>query len=235
MLELLSFEPSGWGSQLAEGAWLTIRLAFATLPFGLALGLVLALAINGRNVILSKVAVVFSTIFRALPELLTIFIIYYGSQFLIQGVVGLFFPGFTLEINGFLAGMIALGIVFASFAAEIFVASINAIPKGQIEAAKAIGLSPSDTFRSIVLPQLWRLALPGLGNLWFVLLKDTALVSVIALSDLMRQTTLAVANTKEPLFFYAVACAIYLIMSLISGSVIRVLEQRANVAYKGAR
>ncbi|MCM2435770.1 ABC transporter permease [Agrobacterium rosae] len=234
-MELLSFSDNGWGRQLVEGAWLTIRLAGATLPFGIFLGLLLAFAITGKNRMLAKIAVGFTTIFKALPELLTIFIIYYGSQFAFQSALNVFFSGVKVEIPAFVAGMAALGVVFASFAAEIFVASTNAVPKGQYEAASAIGLSSSDAWWSVIFPQMWRLALPGLGNLWFVLLKDTALVSAIALSDLMRQTSIAVANTKQPIFFYVVACAIYLVMSLVSSGVIRLMETRANAAYVGAR
>ncbi|MDX7952563.1 ABC transporter permease subunit [Lichenihabitans sp. Uapishka_5] len=233
--QLLSFGPEGWGSQLASGVWLTIRLAVATLPFGLASGLLLAIMINGRNRMLSRAALVFTTIFRALPELLTIFIIYYGLQFLIQAVVDAAWPGTSIEINGFLAGLFALGVVFASFASEIFVAGLRALPKGQAEAAHALGLSRGTAFVSVIAPQLFRLTLPGVGNLWFVLLKDTALVSVISLSDLMRQTTIAVSNTKQPIFFYGVTCLIYLCLSLVSGAVVALLEVRTNRAYRGAR
>jgi polar amino acid transport system permease protein len=235
LFQLLSFGPDGWGSQLAAGAWLTLRLAAATLPFGLALGLTLALLITNGNRITQRIALGFATVFRALPELLTIFIIYYGGQLLIQKILNWIEPGRTIEISGFIAGMIALGIVFGSFASETFVAALRAVPKGQAEAAEALGLSRAAAFQSVILPQLWRLALPGIGNLWFTLLKDTALVSVISLSDLMRQTTLAVSNTKQPLFFYAVTCLIYLLLSLLSGRVVAFLENRSNAAYARAR
>lgn len=235
MLELLSFGPAGWGSQLAEGAWLTLRLALATLPVGMAIGLLLALAVLYAPKPLAILATGVTTTFRGLPELLTLFIIYYGAQFAIQGVIKLFRDGEPVEINGFVAGMVALGLVFGSFASEIFIAAIRAVPKGQFEAADAIGLSKRPAWLGVILPQVFRLALPGLGNLWFVLLKDTALVSAIALPDLMRQTTLAVASTKEPLFFYAIVCALYLSMSLVSSGVVRLLEQRAERPYTRGR
>ncbi|WP_394890500.1 ABC transporter permease [Mesorhizobium sp. AaZ16] len=235
LLHLLSFDPSGWGRQLATGAWLTIRLALTTLPFGLLIGLALALAINGRQRWLSLGATSFTTVFRALPELLTIFMIYYGAQIGIQKIADAFLPGQVVEIDGFVAGVFALGIVFASFASETFVAGLRAIPRGQIEAAQSLGLGRYTIFVSVVLPQLWRLTLPGLGNLWLVLLKDTALVSVISLNDLMRQTSLAVANTKEPLFFYAVTCMIYFAISLVSGHFVGLLEARSNRGFEAAR
>lgn len=234
LLKLLSFGPDGWGQALLDGLWLTIRLALATLPLGLALGLALAVLMIGRNRLLAKAATVFTMVFRALPELLTLFIIYYGGQILLESITSRLFGG-TVEINGFLAGMIALGIVFASFSSEIFVAGLRAIPQGQHEAAAALGLSRTRTFVSVTLPQLWRLVLPGLGNLWFVLLKDTSLVSIISLADLMRQTQLAVANTKEPLFFYAVTCLIYLTVSVASSAVVSALEARSNRGIAGGR
>ncbi|SCB47418.1 ABC transporter permease [Rhizobium multihospitium] len=233
MSDLLS--PDGWGWQLLKGLWLTIRLALTTLPIGLASGLLLALLINGGNVWLAKIAVLFTTVFRSLPELLTLFIIYFGGQQALQYLSRLVTGHEIGEISGFLAGIIALGIVFASFSSEIFVAGLRAIPRGQREAAAALGLSRGRTFLSVILPQLWRLVLPGLGNLWFVLLKDTALVSVISLNDLMRQTQLAVASTKEPLFFFAITCLIYLAVSLLSSGAISRMEARANRGYVGGR
>ncbi|MHC2297945.1 ABC transporter permease [Rhizobium mongolense] len=235
LLNLLSFGPEGWGEPLLDGLWLTMRLAVATLPFGLALGLGLALLIDGRNRWLAGASTIFATTFRALPELLTLFIIYYGGGALIQAASQALFGVSYGEVSGFLAGMIALGIVFASFASEIFVAALRAIPRGQHEAAASLGLSRSRSFISIIAPQLWRLSLPGLGNLWFVLLKDTSLVSIISLADLMRQTQLAVANTKEPLFFYAITCLVYLAVSMLSSSFVSFLEGRSNRGFNGGR
>lgn len=235
LLSLLSLGPGGWGRALASGLGVTISLALATLPFGLALGLLLALAMNGGNRLLSALATGFGTAFRALPELLTLFIIYYGGQIALTSAAKAVGLDIQVSLNAFLAGMIALGIVFAAFASEIFVAALRAVPRGQHEAAAALGLVPRHAFLDVVWPQVFRLALPGLGNLWFVLLKDTSLVSIIALSDLMRQTTLAVANTKEPLFFYAVTCLIYLATSLATGQVVNALERGARRGTAGAR
>ncbi len=180
-------------------------------------------------------AKVFATAFRALPELLTLFIIYYGAQLgLTAALRAVGYEG-DFVLSAFAAGMVALGIVYAAFASEIRVAAMRAVPLGQHEAAAALGLSPRAAFFDVIWPQVFRLALPGLGNLWFVLLKDTSLVSVIALADLMRQTNLAVANTKEPLFFYSVTCAIYLLVSLLTGQIVNALETRAARGLSGAR
>ena len=215
LLGLLSFGPDGWGDEIAAGTWLTIRLAAATLPFGLAVGFVVGLMRNSRSRWLSVPGNLFATIFRALPELLTLFIVYYGGQFLIQWIVS-FFSDTYVEVNGFVAGLVALGLVFAAFASEVFLGAFRSIGVGQYEAAAAVGLTPFQAMRLVIVPQLLRYALPGLANLWLVLLKETSLVSIIALNDLLRQTSVAVGATKEPFFFYLVACLIYLAMSIVS-------------------
>ena len=215
LFSLLSYGPDGWGDEIAEGVWLTVRLALATLPLGLFIGLLVALAKNSDEPILRAAANVYTTIFRGLPELLTLFIVYFGGQILLSRLIGLFTDAYV-EVSGFVAGMIALGLVFSAFASEVFLGALRGIPPGQYEAGSALGLTRLKTLRLIILPQLIRLALPGLSNLWLVLLKDTALVSIIALDDLLRKTNIAVGVTKEPFFFYLIACLIYLVLSLIS-------------------
>ncbi|TCT13546.1 amino acid ABC transporter membrane protein 1 (PAAT family) [Tepidamorphus gemmatus] len=215
LFALLEFGPDGWGDEIAAGAWLTIRLAVATLPLGLFLGFLIALARDSSHAPLRIFGDAFATVFRGLPELLTLFIIYYGGQIALQKLVNVFAETYV-EINGFVAGMIALGVVFAAFSSEVFLAALRAISKGQIEAARALGLTPFQTLRLVTFPQLWRYALPGIANLWLVLLKDTSLVSIIALNDLLRMTNVAVGATKQPFFFYLVACMIYLMFSIVS-------------------
>lgn len=223
-LSLLSFGGDGWGDELATGAWLTIRLALATLPFGLVVGFLAALARNSKSAVWRGFGDTFSTIFRGLPELLTLFIVYYGGQVLLQRVVALFGDGYA-EVNAFVAGLIALGLVFSAYASEVFLGAFRAIGQGQYEAAAALGLRPGQTMRLVILPQLVRIALPGIANLWLVLLKDTSLVSVIALNDLLRETSVAVGATKEPFLFYLVACLIYLLMSIVSSIGIAGIER----------
>lgn len=212
---LLEFGPDGWGDELAAGTWLTIRLALATLPFGIAVGFLIALARDSDRRWLAASGNLFTTVFRGLPELLTLFIVFYGGQILLQKLVNLFTDTY-IEVNSFVAGLVALGLVFAAYASEVFLGAFRGIGRGQYEAAHALGLRPLATMRLVILPQLIRLALPGLANLWLVLLKDTSLVSVIALEDLLRKANIAVGATKEPFLFYFVACMIYLVLSIIS-------------------
>ena len=212
LFALLAFGNSGWGDEIAFGVLVTASLALATLPFGLIVGLLLAVAKRGDDPALRLSANLYTTIFRGLPELLTLFLVFYGGQGLINSLTGAAgLPAIT--VSSFLAGMIALGFVFSAYASEVFLSAFRAIPPGQAEAGRALGLTRFHILRLVVLPQLIRIALPGLSNVWLNLLKDTALVSVIGLSDLLRQTGVAARVTREPFFFFALACAIYLVLT----------------------
>lgn len=224
-LSLLSFASDGWGSALLAGALVTIALALACVPLGLPLGLAVALAARSRRRWLRTGATAFSTVFRGLPELLTLLIIYYGCQIAAQKLFAAMGYQGEVAINTFVAAMIAFSLVFAAFSSEIWLSALKTLSKGQLEAAAMLGLSKGTTFRRVVLPQLTRIALPGLSNNWLSLLKDTSLVSTISLVDLMRQTSLAVSVTKEPMLFYTVACLVYLFFSALSGRVFHVLER----------
>ena len=217
LLDLLRWGPDGWADELAYGTGVTISLSLATLPLGIIVGFFVSLAKQARDPLVRASAHVYTTAFRGVPELLTLFMIYYGSQFAISAVSNALF-GAPFEISPFLAGMAALGLVLSSYASEVFLSAFRAIPAGQFEAAFAIGLRRGQSLRFVIWPQLIRLALPGLSNLWLALLKDTALVSVITLNDLLRQTQVAVSSTKQPFFFYGVACLIYLVLSVISSA-----------------
>lgn len=228
---LLGFGPSGWGPALLQGAVTTLSVALATLPFGLGLGLLIALLKRSDNVLLRAFATIYTTVFRGVPELLTLYIIYFGIQILVQQV----WTGFS--IPPFVAGMVALGLVLAAFSSEVWVGALNSIQKGQREAAAALGLSKAQAFRLVVFPQLIRVALPGLGNNWMVLLKETSLISVITLQDIMFIATRANVVTKEPFLFFGSAMLLYFFFSLVSAWGIEKLEQRTNrgqAAFGGA-
>lgn len=222
---LLSFGPRGWSDDIAYGAFITISLALATLPIGLLIGFFVALAKQSEEPSLRLAGNVYTTIFRGLPELLTLFVVFYGGQIAIGQIVRLISPGTVVEVNSFVAGMIALGVVFSSYCSEVFLSAFRAIPIGQYEGGYAIGLSKMQTMRLVVLPQLIRIALPGLANLWLNLLKDTALVSVIGLSDILRQAGIAARVTKEAFLFYGLACLVYLVLAMISSIGIHAIER----------
>jgi polar amino acid transport system permease protein len=230
-LALLSFGDTGWGDELLEGALVTLSVAIVTLPFGLALGLVIALMNRSHSRIVRAIAVTYTTVFRGVPELLTLYIIYFGAQILMQRAwSGLGFTG-RLEFSPFFAGVVALGLVLAAFSSEVWAGALNSIQKGQREAASALGLTKRQAFRLVVFPQLMRVALPGLGNNWMVLLKETSLVSVITLHDIMFIATRANVSTKEPFLFFSAAAFLYLCIALVSAWGIGRMEARTNRGY----
>jgi polar amino acid transport system permease protein len=234
LVSLLAWGPNGWGDELAAGAAITLFLALATLPFGLALGLAVALAARSKNPILRGFATLYTTVFRGLPELLTLYLVYFGLSLGLQNGLKALGLSVRVEMPAFVAGMIALGLVLGAFSSEVWVGALNGISKGQREGAAALGLDKARTFRLVILPQLLRLALPGLGNNWMVLLKETSLVSVIALPDLMFWTGRATVVTKEPFLFFGLACLIYLAFSVTSARGIAVLERRVSRGYGDA-
>jgi His/Glu/Gln/Arg/opine family amino acid ABC transporter permease subunit len=226
-MELLAFGAAGWGDELAEGAWLTLRLAAAALVVGLALGLIGAAALMSRRRALRAMGHAYVTAVRGVPELLVVFVVFFGGGFALQAVMGLWGESGYVEIDAFAAGMAALGLMFGAYASEVFAGAYRAVPKGEIEAARALGLAPLVTARLVVWPHVWRLALPGLGNLWLVLLKDTSLVSVIALDELTRMANVAVGASKQPFTVYTAAAAVYLAMTAVSMVALGLLERRA--------
>lgn len=230
---LLACGGTGWGDEIAYGFLVTASLAIATLPVGLIIGFFVALARQSREQSLRLAASIYTTIFRGLPELLTLFIVYYGLQILVQQFLATVGYEGPVEINAFVAGMIALGVVFSAYCSEVLLSAFKAIPQGQYEAGDALGFHRGATMCLIILPQLIRIALPGLGNLWMALLKDTALVSVIGLPDILRQTGIAARVTKEAFQFFGIACILFLILAMISSVAFSALERRTKRAEMG--
>lgn len=227
-LALLSFGDAGWGDELATGVLVTVSLALATVPFGLLLGFLIALAKQSEERTLRLAANIYTTIFRGLPELLTLFLVYYGAQIGLQKLFAALGYQGGVEINAFAAGMVALAVMFSSYASEVFLSAFRAIPKGQYEGGYAVGLTYGQTMRMVILPQLIRIALPGLSNLWLILLKDTSYVSVIGLADIVRQAGIAARVSKDQFLFYGVACLLYLVLAILSSVVFAAIERWAG-------
>ncbi|WP_404438792.1 ABC transporter permease [Stutzerimonas chloritidismutans] len=223
----------GFGPALIAGTWMTIQLALAALALGLVLGLLGALAKTSPFVTLRWVGGTYSTIVRGVPELLWVLLIYFGTISLIRGI-GEIFGIENLALSPFAAGTIALGLCFGAYATEVFRGALLAIPKGHREAGLALGLGKRRIFLKLILPQMWRLALPGLGNLFMILMKDTALVSVIGLEEIMRTSQIAVTASKEPFTFFVVAACIYLGLTVIAMTGMYFLERRAGRGFTGS-
>ncbi|WP_422802182.1 ABC transporter permease [Starkeya nomas] len=213
----------GFGAQIFAGAVTTLQVASLSLVFGTCLGLLAAVGRLSSLPLLGGIVGAYTTVIRGIPELLILLILYFGGTVALTALFDRY-----VEVSAFAAGVFALTVVFGAYASEVFRGAILAVPSGQIEAAHALGLSRLQVWRLVVLPQMWRFALPGLGNLWLVLLKDTALISVVGLDDLMRKAGLAAGSTHEPLMFYGVAAAIYLLFTSVSLLALNILERRAS-------
>ncbi|GGO77760.1 ABC transporter permease [Marinobacterium nitratireducens] len=225
----------GFGHLLVSGAWVTLQLALASLFVGLIFGLIGASAKLSRFRFARWLGTLYTTFVRGIPELLLVLTIYFGGSMLLMGIGSWFGYDEYIEISAFVAGVAALSVAFGAYATEVFRAAIQELPKGQWESAYALGMTRRKTFFRIILPQVWRLALPGLGNLFQVLLKDTALVSVVGLDELMRQAYVASGYTKEPFTFYMAAAFIYLGLTVIATCITMLLERASNPAARGAR
>lgn len=215
-------------SLMLTAALMTLGLAVCSLILGLFLGLIFAVLEANRFV--GKPMAVFVALLRGLPEILVVLLVYFGSTELVEILTGKY-----IEFGAFGCGVFALSLIFAAYASQTLRGAIQAIPKGQWESGAALGLSKSYTFIHIVMPQVWRHALPGLSNQWLVLLKDTALVSLIGVDDLMRQADLINTNTHQPFTWYGIAALIYLAVTLISQVGIRKLELRFTRFERGVK
>jgi len=228
-LTYLSLGDQGWGDELLKGLAITLSLALSSLPLGLILGAGVAALSISKRLSFRLFAIIYTTLLRGLPEILTLFIIYHGVGLLINKALKLMNSSNTFfELNPFGAGIIALGLVFSGYSAEVLRGAWRGIDKGQREAGYALSMTNGMIFWLIERPQILRLALPGLGNLWINLIKDTALVSVIALDDLMRAANIAVGATKKPFLFYLTVCVVYWVVCTCCERILSALEKHTN-------
>lgn len=222
MAALLDLKGYGW--MLWEGLEVTIVVGLCSLLVAILLGLLGAWGKLSHSKLGQGLANTYTTVIRGVPELLLILIVYYGTPTLIQSTAERFGHDIRIDFNPFISGFLTLGFIYGAFATEVFRGAFLAVPKGQVEAAKAIGMSEVLALRRIILPQVWRFALPGLGNVWMVLIKATALISVIQLPELMRNSFIAAGSTRQPFSFFFAASLLYLGVTIVS----LVLQHRAE-------
>ncbi|KPQ06632.1 MAG: polar amino acid transport system permease protein [Rhodobacteraceae bacterium HLUCCA12] len=227
------FDLQGFGPTLLVGAWMTIQVALTAAFFGVLLGLGVALMKLSTSRIARLLGDIYTTVLRGVPILVVILLFYFGAISAVNALADSLGHGDFIDINAFVAGTAALALAFGAYATEVFRGAFQAIPKGQIEAARALGMSRFTAFRRVSLPQVWRLALPGLGNIFLVILKETALVSVIGLEELMRKTEFAVGFTRQPFTFFLFAACLYLAMTIVTMIALQWLERRANRGIAG--
>ena len=227
LFDLLSLVEGGWGVALIKAALTTTALSLAGFAAGAALGGLAAFARLAGGPLGAALADGYGTLFRGVPDLLTIYLLYFGGSIGLtivthwlggQGFVGL--PAFA-------TGVAALGIISGAYQAEVYRGAYLAIHRGELDAARAFGMSRSTMSRRIIAPQVLRYALPGLGNVWQLVLKDSALVSVTGLVELMRQAQVGAGSTRQPFVFYCSAAALYLVIALLTGALFRRAERRS--------
>jgi polar amino acid transport system permease protein len=227
MLQLLSPYPPGWGGTLLTGAAATLAISAGAYLIGIVIGMAGALGKLSGNRGLETVLNLYTMLIRSVPELILIVGLYYagtdGLNRLLQ-LAGL--P--VLEVNGFIAAVAVLGFVQGAYMTEVLRGAIMAIPNGQIEAARAFGMSPLLRFRRVVLPALLPNALPGLSNLWLAVTKDSALVAVVGYQELALATRLAGASTKQYFLFFMAAALMYLAITLVSNVIFRQIERHVR-------
>jgi octopine/nopaline transport system permease protein len=225
MFELLSFGAGGWGGQLLFGMLVTLALAVPAFVLGCVIGTLAAAAHERSGRIASALVFAYTTFVRGIPELLVIYLIFFGGGQFLRVVAKAF--GFEGDYHpgAFISGLLSLSLISGAYATEIMRGAFKALDVGQIEAAHAFGWSRFGVFYRIVFPQLFRIALPGLGNVWLSTLKDTALVSVTGLAELMRAASVATGSTGLPFYFYGAAMALYLVLSAGSNSLFSRLER----------
>lgn len=228
-LSLLAWGASGWGDELTRGALMTFAVSLSAFGLGTILGIAGAGLKLSRIYVCRLLADIYTTIVRGIPELLIIYLVFFGGG-LVLTQISRFFWGSSGFINLplFVTGMVCIGFSSGAYCAEVIRGAVLAVPKGQIEAGRAIGMGPWTLFVRILVPQVARLALPGMGNIWQLTLKHTALISVIGLVDIMRQAAVAAGSTKKPFTFYAVAGLLYLVVAAISGRGFTLAEKWAG-------
>jgi len=210
------FDLQGYGWLLLEGFRMTVIVSTSSMLCALVVGLLAAVCKLSPNPVIRWAIGIYTTVIRGVPELVLLLLFYYGIPTLIQDTAEVMGFNVILSINPFVAGIGTLTIIYGAFACEVYRAAYLAVPSGQRNAALALGLSPYQAFITVILPQVIRYALPGLGNVWMVVVKATALVSIIQLPELMRNADIASRATRMPFTFFFAACLMYLAITLIS-------------------
>ena len=223
-MELLAFGDTGWGDELFYATLMTIAVSITAMFIGFLFALIFTPLKLSKNKFLNFIANSYTTIIRGVPELLVIYLFFFGGTGAIMFVASIFGYNEYIEINAFITGAFAIGIISGAYSTEVFRGAIQSIDKGQFEAANVLGLNKFGKFFKIILPQILRLAIPNLSNVWQITLKDTSLISVTGLVEIMRQSYVAAGSTRDPLFFYSLAAVLYLLLTFVSMKLINRLE-----------
>lgn len=225
--DLMGFADGGWGVDMLRATAVTLAVALAGFGLGSLFGMLSAAASLSQIPSLRHLADGYTTVLRGVPDLLVIYLFYFGGSAVITQLGHLFGAQGFVSAPVFLTGAMAIGVVSGAYQAEVFRGAVLALSRGEIEAAKAYGMGTFLRFRRIILPQAARFAIPGLGNVWQLVLKESALISVVGLVELMRQAQIGAGSTRKPFTFFLTAGVLYLVISLVSGAAFRAAEARA--------
>ncbi len=227
------FDYKGYEWVFWEGLQVTLLVGLATIPVALTMGLLGAWGKLSKNRLARILANTYTTVVRGSPELVLIILVYYGLTIALQDLVAALTGDESgIDIPRFPAGVITLGLIYGAFATEVFRGAYQSVDRGQIEAAQAYGMNRKQMVLRVILPQMWRFALPGLGNLWMVLIKATSLMSIIQLPELMRMADVAARAVRLPFTFFLTASFIYLGITILS---IIALSRAERWAARGVR
>ena len=224
-MEFLYFGNTGWGDELFFATLMTIAVALAAVLIGFFLAAIFTAFKLSKNKILNLIGGIYTTVFRGVPELLVIYLFFFGGSGAVMYVAKIFGYDGYIEVNAFITGAISIGIISGAYSTEVFRGAIKSINKGQFEASKVLGLRKKIYYYKIIIPQMLRLALPNISNVWQITLKDTSLISVTGLVEIMRQSYIAAGSTRDPLFFYSFAAVLYLLLTFLSLKLFNKLEK----------
>ncbi len=222
---------SGYGPLLLSGTWMTIQLALLSLLLSVIIGLIGASSKLSNIKALRYIATGYTTLIRSVPDLVIMLLLFYSLQLGLNQITEALQMD-QIDINPFVAGVITLAFIYGAYFTETFRGAFQSVPTGQIEAAMAYGMTPWQVFRRVLFPQMMRFALPGIGNNWKVLIKATALVSIIGLTDIVKITQDAGRSTMQLFFFSIVAAAIYLAITTVSNLILIWLERRYSAGVR---
>ena len=230
-MDLLAFGNTGWGDELFFATLMTIAVSITAMIIGFCFALIFTPLKLSKNKLLNFIGNSYTTIIRGVPELLVIYLLFFGGSGAVMYVASIFGYNKYIEINAFLTGSFAIGIISGAYSTEVFRGAIQSIDKGQFEASKVLGLKKPVHFFKVIMPQMLRLAVPNLSNVWQITLKDTSLISVTGLVEIMRQSYIAAGSTRDPLFFYSFAAVLYLLLTFLSMKLINKLENKYRRSY----
>jgi octopine/nopaline transport system permease protein len=215
-IELMGFGPTGWGLLLLRATGMTVAVSAVAFLLGAVLGALIAWGRIEGNRGLQLAAEAYTIVLRGIPDLLVIYLLYFGGSAAMTAIGHALGAEGFVGVNAFASGAIAVGVISGAYQGEVFRGAFGAIAKGELDAGRAVGMSRRLLFRRIIVPQTLRFAIPGLGNVWQLALKESALISVVGLTEILRQAQVGAGSTRQPFAFFITAAMLYLLLTSVS-------------------